>query len=109
MPPSSSCGTRSQRSSATPADAATKYDGGHFPGLASAYTGDHAFEDGGPKFERFMGIPTRADGGLGVPLDARATNLLAADVGGYEGSFSGRHNGLRDLIYDEAARAGAAV
>ena len=51
----------------------------------------------------------RVDGGLGIPLDARATNLLAADVGGYDGSFSGRHNGLRDLIYDEAARAGAAV
>ena len=48
----------------------------------------------------------RTDGALKLPLDARATNLLAADVGDHDGSFSGRHDGLRDLIYDEVVRAG---
>ena len=52
------------------------------------------------------GQEVRTDGALKLPLDARATNLLAADTGGHSGSFSGRHNGLRDLIYDEVARAG---
>ena len=51
----------------------------------------------------------RNDSALGQPLDARATNLLSTDTGGVKGSFSGRHNGLRDCIYDEAIRAGCAA
>ena len=51
----------------------------------------------------------RNDSALGQPLDARATNLLSTDTGGVKGSFSGRHNGLRDCIYDEAVRAGCAA
>ena len=55
------------------------------------------------------GQTMRDDSALGRPLDARATNLLSTDTGGVEGSFSGRHNGLRDCIYDEAIRAGCAA
>ena len=55
------------------------------------------------------GQTMRNDSALGQPLDARATNLLSTDTGGVKGSFSGRHNGLRDCIYDEAVRAGCAA
>jgi len=51
----------------------------------------------------------RTDKALDKPLDARATNLLSVDTGNGTGSFSDRHDGLRNRIYEEARYAGCAV
>ena len=51
----------------------------------------------------------RTDKALDKPLDARATNLLCVDTGNGTGSFSDRHDGLRNRIYEEARYAGCAV
>ena len=47
----------------------------------------------------------RSDKGLGLPLDALATNLLNADVGGTGGGFDLRHDNFRDSLLLEASRA----
>ena len=47
----------------------------------------------------------RGDKGLGLPLDALATNLLNADVGGAGGGFGLRHDRFRDSLLMEARRA----
>eukprot|EP00935_MAST-01C_sp_MAST-1C-sp1_P001520 g1520.t1 len=47
----------------------------------------------------------RDDKGLGLPLDALATNLLNADVGGAGGGFGLRHDRFRDSLLMEARRA----
>ena len=46
---------------------------------------------------------------IGGLAPAFAGKAGTTDTGGVKGSFSGRHNGLRDCIYDEAVRAGCAA
>ena len=47
----------------------------------------------------------RTDKGLGLPLDAMASNLLNADVGGAGGGFELRHDEFRDALFAEARAA----
>ena len=57
-----------------------------------------------PKRSGEMG-ELRKDAGLGMPLDALGTNLLAAEVGGRSGGFERRHDKFRDAIMKEARKA----
>ena len=47
----------------------------------------------------------RTDKGLALPLDAMASNLLSADVGGAGGGFELRHDEFRDALFAEARAA----